>query len=77
VHPKLRRRWFNEVVREAATLRSSSSRGRANPRMVKRRNSPYVSHDPTRLPGTRPDMSPDLLGPKPLSIPLKQFTILN
>jgi hypothetical protein len=44
--------------------------------MVKRRNSPYVSHDPTRLPGKRPDMSPDLLGPKPLSVPLKQFTIL-
>jgi hypothetical protein len=55
------------LLREAAALRSTSSRGRANPRMVKRRNSPYPSHDPTRLPGTRPDFSPALLGPKPLS----------
>ncbi|UUZ70740.1 transposase [Polaromonas sp. P1(28)-8] len=65
--PRLRKRWFNDLLHEAATLRCASSRGRANPRMVKRRNSPYASHDPIRLPGTRPETTPHLLKPKPLS----------
>jgi hypothetical protein len=64
---RLRRRWYNELLREAAMLRCSSNRGRCNPRMVKRRHSPYPSHDPTRLPGTFPDTTPCLLKPQPLS----------
>jgi len=40
--------------------------------MVKRRNSPYVSHDTSKLPGTRLVFSPTLLKPKPLS-PRQKF----
>jgi hypothetical protein len=64
------------LLREAATLRCTSSRGRANPRMVKRRNSPYASHDPTKLPGSRPDRSPALLQPKSLSPQYKGTTFI-
>ena len=48
-------------------LRCTSSRGRMNPRMVKRRNSPYASHDRTRPKPPRDDFWPALRGPMPLS----------
>ena len=72
--PRRRKRWFKTLLCEASTLRCISSRGRSNPRMVKRRNSPYVSHDPNQRLGTRPDFSPKLLGPMPLS-PKSKFAI--
>ena len=65
--PRLRKRWFKNLLQEAATLRCTSSKGRCNPRMVKRRHSPYASHDPSKLPGRHLDYSPALLGPMPLS----------
>ena len=67
--PRLRRRRFNELLREAVTLRSTStsSRGRINPRMVKRRHSPFPSHDPSRLPGKAADFRPTMVAPKPFS----------
>lgn len=65
--PRLRRRWFNELLREASRLRCVSSRGWSKPRMVKRRHSPYASHVRPRPRDQRVDYSPALLDPMPLS----------
>ena len=72
--PTLRKRWFKNLLQEASTLRCTSSKGRCNPRMVKRRHSPYASHDPSKLPDKHLDYSPALLGPMPLS-PNTKFAI--
>ena len=61
---------------QCAVLVECASRGRMNPQMVKRRNSPYPSHDPTKLPGTRPDCSPEMLRPQPLTV-RQTFAILR
>jgi hypothetical protein len=44
--------------------------------MVKRRNSPYASHDPNRLPGMRPNFAPALLDPMPLTA-RKKFAVMT
>ena len=58
---------FNDLLRDAVSLRCVSRRGHVTPRRVKRRNSPYPSHDPSKRPGVRPGFSPALLQPQPLS----------
>jgi len=72
----VRQRWFNELLHEAASLRAVTSRGRANARMVKRRSSPFPSHDPTKRPGSRPDFTPAMLKPRPIS-KWQKFAIFN
>lgn len=42
--PRKRKQWHAHLLREAASLRCVSSRGRFNPRMVKRRQSSFPSH---------------------------------
>jgi hypothetical protein len=76
VRPRLRRRWFNDLLKTAASLKCSSSRGRANPRMVKRRNSPYASHDREIPRNLHADFTPQMLKPEPLDAKLK-FAILG
>ena len=66
-HPRLHKRWFAQVLEQAAALLCASSRGRTNPRMVKRRNSPYASHD-RALPLNRSQIfHPELLPPLALT----------
>ena len=67
VHPYLRKRWFDQVLAQAAALICVSSRGRSNPRMVKRRNSPYASHDRARPLNQPQNFHPILLPPLPLT----------
>lgn len=43
--PRLRKQLFVKTLKQAASLTIVSSRGKTNPRTVKRRNSPYASHD--------------------------------
>ena len=52
---------------QTATLLCVSSRGRTNPRMVKRRNSPYASHDRALLLNRMQIFHPELLPPLALS----------
>ena len=59
------------LPQEASTLRCTRSKGRWNPRMGKRRHSPDASPDPSKLLGKRPEYSPALLGPMPLSLKTK------
>ena len=67
VRPRLHKRWFAQVLEQAAALLCVSSRGRTNPRMVIRRNSPYASHD-RALPLNRSQIfHPELLPPLALS----------
>jgi hypothetical protein len=63
-------------LRQAATLHCVSSRGKANARMVKRRNSPFPSYNRAKRPSTKPDFSPELLKPMPLS-PRQRFADLS
>jgi len=49
----LRQRRSKLVLEESGRLRATQTHDRRSPRMVKRRNSPYASHDPdapTRVP---------------------------
>jgi hypothetical protein len=71
----LRERWFTQLLQQAAKLRCVSSRGRTNPRMVKRRHSPYASHDRSRRQSAQKDFTPRLLAPLPLS-PRQRFADL-
>ncbi len=45
VHKVFQLRWFRQLLAHAATRRCVRSHGRSNPRMTKRRNLPYASHD--------------------------------
>jgi hypothetical protein len=63
----LRKRWFAQVLEQAASLLCVSSRGRTNPRMVKRRNSPYASHDRALLLNRLQIFHPELLPPLALT----------
>jgi hypothetical protein len=67
VRPRLHKRWFAQVLAQAAALLCVSSRGRTNPRMVKRRNSPYASHDRALLLNRSQIFHPELLPPLALS----------
>jgi hypothetical protein len=51
----------------AGRLRCVSSRGKVNPRMVKRRHSPYPSHVRDQPLNQSANFSPHLLEPLPLS----------
>jgi len=74
----LRRRWFAELLREAASLRCVSSRGRVNLRMVKRRNSPYASHNRAKPKPPRANFSPAMLEPMPLTLSRGQrFAVMS
>jgi len=65
-------------LREAGSLRCVSSRGRVNLRMVKRRNSPYASHDRAKPKPPRASFSPAQLEPMPLTLSRGQrFAILS
>ena len=59
-------RWFSALLQEAAHWRSVRSPGRCNPRMLKRRNSPYASHDRSLQINVQTNFSPHLLAPLPL-----------
>ena len=67
VRPRLHKRWFAQVLAQAAALLGVSRRGRTNPRMVKRRNSPYASHDRTPRLNQSQIFHPELLPPLALS----------
>ena len=43
--PIRRKRWFEQLLAVCARLRATRTTGKHNKRMVKRRNSPYASHD--------------------------------
>lgn len=45
--PIRRKRWFEQLLAVCARLRATRTTGKRNKRMVKRRNSPYASHDRT------------------------------
>jgi hypothetical protein len=64
--PRKRARWFNEILDASVRLRATRTLGKQTPRMVKRRNSPYASHD--RSVRIRLDMGcePKMLGPPEL-----------
>jgi hypothetical protein len=55
------------VLAHAAALWCVSSRGKANPRMVKRRNTPYASHNRTVPLNQHQVFHPALVPPLPLS----------
>jgi hypothetical protein len=44
-----------------------TSRGKRNPRTLKRRNSPYASHDCTARQNIPADFTPELLPPLPIT----------
>ena len=67
VRPRLHKRWFAQVLAQAAALLCVSSRGRTNPRRVKRRNSPYASHDRALLLNRSQIFHPELLPPLALT----------
>jgi len=67
VRPRLRKRWFVQLLAHAAALLCVSSRGKANPRMVKRRNTPFASHNRTLAINRSQVFHPILLPPLPLS----------
>ena len=67
VRPRLRKRWFAQVLAQAAALLCVGSRGRTNPRRVKRRNSPYASHDRSLLLYRSQIFQPELLPPLALT----------
>lgn len=61
--PRRRRRWFNELLEACARIRATRTLNKRSPRMVKRRHSPYATHDrraPTRVPT---DCTPKIIGP--------------
>jgi Transposase DDE domain len=64
--PRLRKRAFDDILREGSTKRCESSRTRSNPRMVKHRTSGYASQNPAKPTGTRPNRTPVIVKPKPL-----------
>ena len=66
-HPRLRKRWFVQLLAHAAVLLCVSSRGKTNPRMVKRRNTPFASHNRTLKINRRQIFIPVLLPPMPLT----------
>ena len=43
--PIRRKRWFEQLLAICARLKATRTTGTRNKRMVKRRNSPYASHD--------------------------------
>jgi hypothetical protein len=65
--PRLRSRWFAQTLKQAASLRCVSSREKTNPRMVKRRNSPYASHDRSLKLNCTQKFNAHLLPPLPLT----------
>jgi hypothetical protein len=67
VRPRLRKRWFVQLLARVAVLLCVSSRGKSNPRMVKRRNSPFASHNRTLSINQSQAFHPVLLQPLPLS----------
>ena len=64
--PRKRARWFIDLLDAAARLRATRTLGKQTPRMVKRRNSPYVSHDRSALIRVDMNCEPKMLDPPPL-----------
>ena len=65
--PRLRVRWFTQLLEAGDKLRATRTIGKQSPGMLKRRNSPYACHDrkfPTRV---AIDCTPRCLKPPPLS----------
>ena len=63
--PRRRRRWFNELLEASAAKRATRTLHKRSPRMVKRRNSPYASHDRNARTQVPIDCTPAMLGPMP------------
>lgn len=66
--PIRRKRWFEQVLAACARLRATRTTGKRNKRMVKRRNSPYASHDwaaPRHVPM---DCTAVMLQPLPVTV---------
>lgn len=59
----MHKRWFASVLTKSAALRRVSSKGRSNPRMLKRRNSPYASNNRTMPPNQEHSFEPEHLQP--------------
>ena len=64
--PRRRTRWYKALLRDAAHCRCVRSKGLHNPRMVKRRNSPYAIHKRTVPLNVKTDLSPQMLDPLPV-----------
>jgi len=64
--PRLRKCWFEQVLAKTASLQCASSRGSANPRMVKPRNLPFASHDRSQALDRTQIFRPELLPPPAL-----------
>jgi len=65
--PRKRRPWFDALLTSSAKLRCISRKGRHNRRMLKRRNSPYASHDRSLARNVKTNFSPQLLAPRPVA----------
>ena len=61
-------RWFSALLACSARHRCVRSRGRHNPRMLKRGHLPYASHDRSRARNVPTNFIPHLLPPLPLTI---------
>jgi hypothetical protein len=60
----LRHRWFNELLKACGALKAVRTLNQRAPRMVKRRNSPYASHDRKRKGRAAINCAPTILPPK-------------
>ena len=58
-----RRRWFNDLLDACRKLRAVRTLGRRNSRMVKRRNSPFKSHDRHLAKHVPADTTPRIIEP--------------
>jgi hypothetical protein len=63
--PRKRRQWWRELLKESAKLTATRTINKRTPRMVKRRNSPYASHDRTQPKKQTIDCTPHPLPPQP------------
>ena len=69
--PRLRRRQWLRVLRESAMLHATHTLNRRSPRMVKRRNSPYASHDRTARTRVPIDCTPCMVPPPQQPAPIE------
>ena len=66
--PIRRRRWFEQLVCVCVRLKATRTSGKRNQRMVKRRNSPYASHDRQAPRHVDMDCTAVMLNPKPVTV---------
>jgi hypothetical protein len=65
--PRLRKRWFTQLLKETSKLRCVSSRGKARARMKKHKHTNYLFYKKSRAGSHTQDLTIVLLGPLALS----------